>query len=631
MQFLKKHLNSFLLYLLAFAFGVKELREPDIWWQLLSGKWMLAHKAITRVDDFSFTHAGVPWINVKWLYEIFISLLEKVCGPNGVILLQCIINALLVYVMIKTMKLIAKYMNVTFSFSFAAICIWLFFIISESRMAGRPEMVSFLMISVCFYILLNNPKLEWKKVWWLVPLQCLWANMHEGYPLGLILIIAFVAGNTFYYFRNRQAADKQVLIRSVLLFAAMLAAILINPYGIQLWKQPFEIYGQLGANKFTTELYNFTHSEYWTLQAKLHIALFVIVLIFWIKRLNASKKNNYNFAEHSNVIIACILLIFLIGYLSFTANRNIAIAELIIIPFLPTVLILTFKSLKIDKLSFYKGVQKRSALIVGAISIFIYISVVSNKYYKAVDSQNKFGFHISLLHNPSGAAEFIKRHSIKGPAFSDYFVSSYMMWSMYPNFKSYIDLRDLDIYSPEFFEQYMQLILHPEKFKELDEKYNFNYVVISTSQLLKLQLDLYWKKGYNMVYVDPVAAIFLKESESNNAINSNLQIQSLFTWPRNIDEPKWCSALNHFMNPYYSLEDEKENMAPVYAALFYDQVQNYPLAINILLPQMNALRDNLYARGTMAKVYKDYANVTEDPELRKRREDTASYFVRGMR
>jgi hypothetical protein len=628
MSLVKKHLNSFLLYMVAFILGVKELREPDVWWQLLTGRWILENNAITHYDVFSFTQAGTPWINVKWLYEIFIALIEKLSGPNGVMLLQSIINVLLVYFMIKSMKLITKYMGIVFSFSLSAICVLLFLVISESRMAGRPEMISFLMVSVYFFILLKNPALEWKKVWPLIPLQCLWANMHEAYAVGLVLMLAFVFGNGFFYFFKQQQSYKPIFIRSVLLFVAMLIAILLNPYGIKLWKQPFEIYRQVAENKFTTELYNFTKPEYWTFQTKLHTVFLTAVIVFWMKRLSVAKKNNYKLAEYSNVIIAGVILVFLTGYLSFTASRNIAIAQLIIMPFVPTVLLSTINKMKIDKLNFYKSIQKRSGLIVTIIGIVFYINIVNNNFYKAAGSSNKFGFHVSLLHNPTGAADFIKKYNIKGPAFSDYFVSSYMLWSGYPDFKSYIDLRDLDIYSAVFFEQYFQLNSHPEKFKELDAKYNFNYVVISTSQLVKLQFNLYWEKGFNLVYVDPVAAIFLKENDGNASLNTNTQIQRIFSWPAKNDDPKWCNVLNKILNPVYNQNDEKENLAPIYAALFYDQVQNYPLAINLLLPNMNSLRDNINASTVMAKVYNDYARVTDNPDIRKSREDSASFFMR---
>ena len=65
---------------------IRELREPDLWWQLRTGEWMLENKTVTFKDVFSYTNAGVDWINVKWGYEIIIAWISKFLGPEGVML-----------------------------------------------------------------------------------------------------------------------------------------------------------------------------------------------------------------------------------------------------------------------------------------------------------------------------------------------------------------------------------------------------------------------------------------------------------------------------------------------------------------------------------------------------------------
>src|SRR5580698_6585703 len=108
---LKNKIPYFLCYVAAFAAGIKQLREPDIWWQLLSGRWMLEHRQVTHTDVFSYTMAGKPWINVKWLYEIFIALLEKATGPMGVVLLQGIVNVVIVYLLFRCIEMLGKHLG----------------------------------------------------------------------------------------------------------------------------------------------------------------------------------------------------------------------------------------------------------------------------------------------------------------------------------------------------------------------------------------------------------------------------------------------------------------------------------------------------------------------------------------
>lgn len=97
MQQRLKKLPIIFCYVLAFVFGMKQIREPDIWWQLLSGRWMLEHGQVTHTDVFSYTMAGTRWVNVKWLYEVLIAGLEKLFGPEGVMLLQAIANICILF------------------------------------------------------------------------------------------------------------------------------------------------------------------------------------------------------------------------------------------------------------------------------------------------------------------------------------------------------------------------------------------------------------------------------------------------------------------------------------------------------------------------------------------------------
>ena len=157
----------------------------------------------------------------------------------------------------------------------------LFLAVSEFRMAGRPEMISHLFTAVYILILWQSQNFSWKRILWLIPLQCLWANMHEAYPVGMAIIATYAVGGLVSYMINNRNKDiLQSTIRLGTVWAGMALAILANPNGIQLWKQPFEIFRQLKVNKYTTELYSVAEPEYWTLQGKIHIALLIIVPLF---------------------------------------------------------------------------------------------------------------------------------------------------------------------------------------------------------------------------------------------------------------------------------------------------------------------------------------------------------------
>ena len=587
---------------------------------------MLEHGQITHTDGFSYTMAGSKWVNVKWLYEIIIATLEKIGGVETVILLQALVNVVILWLLFKCIKLVSRYAAQEISIFYYVITAILFLATVEYRMASRPEMMSHLLCAVFVLFILNNPTPKWKNILWLVPLQCFWANMHEGYPVGLVIITVWGVAHAAYYIITKEKQQLQYTTRVFVLLMAALLAILINPNGLQLWKQPFEIYRQVWANKYTTELYSCYQSQYWTIQAKLHVGLLLAVSLFWVVFITRQLKQKKLSEIVTPNILAYLLLIPLFGYLSLSANRNIPFAQIVLFASIPIMLRTFITMLHLNSTKLYHFISRRAMTISIILPAVFYVLVVNNTFYKFTNSPNRYGACINVMHNPVGAANFIKEHNIKGTAFSDYFVSSYLLWALYPDYKSYIDLRDLDVFPASFFDTYFSLYTHPQKFYALDTQYHFNYAVITTSQLTGIMQQLYWKEGYNLIYVDPVAAIFLKQNEQNKPLNDNLQIQKLFSWVNAPQVPTWAMTLNKLLNPFANYDEEEETQAPLFGALFYQSVRNYPLAIKLLLPQLSAMQDDTRGYVALSNIYAAYAKETPSPELKQKRIDSAGYF-----
>lgn len=613
-------------YLCAFVLGMKQLREPDVWWQLLSGRWMLENNAVTRSDMFSYTMEGTEWINVKWLYEVVIAFLEKGLGPLGVMLLQSLVNVVIVYLLLRILWLFTRHLGKSFSTLFSTITVLLFLAISEFRMAGRPEMVSHLFTVVYLFILWRSDNNNWKNILWLIPLQCLWANMHDGYPVGMVLIGMYIAGGFISYLISKHKEYLQGAVRLSAVFGGMALIILVNPNTIQLWKQPFEIFRQLKVNKYTSELYNFTEPEYWTLQAKMHIVILLAVALFWVWKIVARKKTGKP-VQFTPLLTGYLISIPVLGYLSLTANRNIPFAQIALFPSLPLVFMWLTDVLSISAKPFYRNAMQKTIFISTLLAAVFYVTVVSNAWYSATKSPNRYGLHVNTLHNPTSAAEFIKTYQLKGPAFSDYFVSSYLLWSLYPDFKSYIDLRDLDIFPAKFFDDYFDMYNNPERFQELDSVYKFNYIVLSTSQLTSLQQNLYWGEGFNVVHIDPVCVIMLRHVEENEAINTGEAARKLFVWPQDPIDPGWATALTSLLNPANNYDQEDIKRMPIYAARFYNMVRNYRISLQFLLPAIATdYADDAEALAITGTSYMGYTNFTDKQEEIKVRLDSAVYF-----
>ena len=88
-------------FLLAIVFSIRNIIQPDVWWLLRTGEWIVKNGKIPVKDIFSFTFYGKPWINVKWFFEVLIYFFSKIGGAEFVMVLQTIVNVIIISILFK--------------------------------------------------------------------------------------------------------------------------------------------------------------------------------------------------------------------------------------------------------------------------------------------------------------------------------------------------------------------------------------------------------------------------------------------------------------------------------------------------------------------------------------------------
>lgn len=555
MKKLTEKLVQFFPYLIAIAFSIKATREPDIWWQIRTGEWILENGQVPNTDMFSNSVAGTDWINIKWGFEVLAAWVSKFCGPECVFLLQILASIGIVYFLKKFLRLfeINSWLSNT-------IVLFITFAIIEYRVIGRPEMTTHFLFVVYLYILFLHFKNPLSKlIWVLIPLQIFWTNMHEAYGLGIVLIGIFFFVAWIDSFKNN--SDKPKIISAVLGFSIL--GVLVNPRGVVMLLRPLNIFSQVQQNKFTTELANFLDPDFW--QKESYIFVVTILLACWMiykhREVLIEKLDSYKLQLVSLLLFGAFM------FLALMAARNIIFYFLLITPFL---------ALLAQKYFLSKILSVNIVLIVG---VLFYISIVSNAYYKATKSNNQYGLFVHPGSNPIGASNYIKQNGLaKNKCFSSYMISSFLLWDLQPDFKTYIDLRDLDVFSADFFNEYFTNAQVPEKFYTLDKKEDFDYVVLFRNFSPQLHHYLYTDTIYGCVYADPVCAIYQK----TDSLAGGDHFQNLKSWETTTS----ATLMSKIFNPFYSEPDYESVDVNYEAASYYKSVGVLSLArkrVNLFL------------------------------------------------
>ena len=598
--------NWYILLAIAFVLCLKSVREPDLWWMYKTGDWMLANMQPTYSDPFSYTMEGTNWINVKWLFEVLISILKNLAGPEIIFVLQGLVTFDIMLLMGKTSSKLADKQQIQKGGAYMAALVFtgiLVLISMDFRLIGRPEMISHLFTAdFLFLFVLWYHKRDTKWIFALVPLMMLWANLHEGFGTGMVLILAFLAGNWIeYYWRGNVEKPMNLTWATI----AALVAIVVNPRGPEMWLHPYNIFTQLNENQYTTELFSYKNPEYWQKEAYLNIVFMLIaasVILFTglfasntkpilpeKEMKGKSKIKTTELIKEStpspfwNYGIGYSLVLGLLFYLSLTAYRNIPFFVIAAAP----LLVLGFEKLFRLIIGRFKLAETLIPVKILVLLLLFYLGIISNTYQKSVGSRDEYGLQVLNSHNPVAAAEFIKANKIQGRCFSDYLVSSYLLWSL-PDFKTYIDLRDLDIFPTAFFERYNMLLQEPKIFEEEDKKYNFNYVVLLRRNIESIPIlykYLQDSPNYELVFADPVALVYLKNNESNKALIDKFGMgedRKRDIW-RNLQPAQsavFPSVINKLFNPFFKNRDYKEVDQAVIAAQLYYTIGAFELGFS---------------------------------------------------
>ncbi len=614
-----------LIFLIAIAFSFKSFREPDLWWQIRTGEWILDHHKVPKQDVFSYTFAETRWINVKWGSEVVDALLSRVAGPESVFLLQALVICLLLFFLIKISRLYqSNEKNESRALTIALpISLLLTLIAAEYRINGRPEMFSHLFtVTFLFFLLRHRQKLS-NKIFWLIPLQVLWANMHEAFGIGIVLTGIFCVGDWIeYILTKRKLLNRmpEMPKKLTLLLLGTIAAVIFNPNGLALLIKPLNILGQVYANKFTTELFDFRSPEYWQWNVFLAIALLVIGKAGWLLHFFSQKKEKAKITfiiEELGVGYLLTLLAFF--YLASTAYRNVIFFVLVFYPILFTGLKFLLK--RIRKTPTY------SLLITLSLSVLLfalYALIVSNKYYQLTNSRDRFGLEVLSTFNPTGAADFIQQHHIKGRCFSDYLTSSYLLWKLQPEFKTFIDLRDLDIFPAEFFNTFAEAVTFPESFEKLDSTFHFDYVVLYRPQFASLHSFLFHDSIYHLRFVDAVAAVFQKGDTADS-------VPVEFSPCKSVPTSSFSAICNKALNPFYQPYNYSGINNDYLAATYYLQLGELDRAEEYALKAASNAVESYKGNEALGEVYYNKAlRITSADERNKLLHTAGTYYQQSI-
>jgi hypothetical protein len=218
-----------LVALLAF-FGVLNserfklvLSDPDTYWHLATGRWILEHGVVPRSDPFSHSMPGAEWTAHEWLSELVLTGVYQVSGWAGLVALLALLFAgILAYLL----RFLLARMEPVHALLFTALAAGMLM----SHLLVRPHVIGWLLLAVWVGTLVNAGEYGRGPPWWLLALMVLWANLHGSFTLGLALGVALAFDAVLL---SPLEQRRSIAVRWVGFVGLSVAAAMITPSG---WK-----------------------------------------------------------------------------------------------------------------------------------------------------------------------------------------------------------------------------------------------------------------------------------------------------------------------------------------------------------------------------------------------------------
>lgn len=454
-----------------FAMAARNVLDPDVWWHLKTGEWIVQHYAVPHSDPFSYTRAGQPWTAHEWLFELALYGLFRLTGYAGLILAFAAIISLAfapLYLRCQTDSLTAGAMTVWGAL--ATTVVW----------GVRPQILSLLLLSVWLPILERSEKKASLLVWTL-PLTVLWVNLHAGFILGPVFLALFIAGELIEMRFTPASATIPRLRWLTWTLLANLALVPLNPNGASIFRYPWETLRSSAMQSHITEWAspNFHGIDY--------RAFFFLVLAAFVALAFSQRR-----------VRPRDLLLLLVG--TAAALSSVRMIPLFVLVAVPLVARSVSDWFARDKTSAtHPSIQ--SALVNAGILLLL-IAFTAIHTSRVIQDQPQAEAAVF----PTAAVTYLRQHPPSGPIFNYYSWGGYLIFKLYPHVPVFIDGR-ADVYG-EGLTQFVNTYYLQKHWKQAISEWKVTTVIVPPE--CPLASALREMPEWSLNYQDSVAAIFSK-------------------------------------------------------------------------------------------------------------------------
>lgn len=167
------------------SFLCRPIADPDLWWHITVGRWIVSHRDVPHVDYWNMFGVGQPWRAYSWSNEVVYALVDRWYGHTGLAVLQLLLGIILALTMQWVFGVLAG------NHFFGALMGLVTTVACRSHFSLRPQTVVWILF-VLVLLVAELSKRSGTKRNHLLALVCLgsvWANTHLSAIFGVMAVV----------------------------------------------------------------------------------------------------------------------------------------------------------------------------------------------------------------------------------------------------------------------------------------------------------------------------------------------------------------------------------------------------------------------------------------------------------
>jgi hypothetical protein len=263
------HFFTIAIFLTLLIAAIQPVTDPDFWWHLPTGNWILSHHAVPRHDLYTFTVTDHRWITHEWLSEVILALLY---AAGRLPLVSLVLGAVTAAGFLLVYLAIDRRVN----FVIAGLTLALGVAAANPIWGPRIQMITFALSALTYLWVKRFSEGSSRALYFLPAVMLVWVNLHGGFVLGYaILGLALLVEGVRYLLRRPGAMALRRLRAMAVVLAASIAVAILNPNGWDIYLYPFQTGGSPEQQRLIVEWFspNFQMSQIWAFEAMIFLII----------------------------------------------------------------------------------------------------------------------------------------------------------------------------------------------------------------------------------------------------------------------------------------------------------------------------------------------------------------------